>query len=106
MYRTHLCHQVIGLISCFYQLPPTFHQGHFFLALRYYWGSNCLHSAMSANCTAAGRCSTSFPSGPSWSATFDRELMRSMAGVVGRETRAFFNMGNFTDNGKTLEETS
>lgn len=66
----------------------------------YYWGSNCLHSAMSANCTAAGRCSTSFPSGPSWSATFDRELMRSMAGVVGRETRAFFNMGNFTDNGK------
>lgn len=66
----------------------------------YYWGSNCLHSAMSANCAAAGRCSTSFPSGPSWSATFDRELMRSMAGVVGRETRAFFNMGNFTDNGK------
>jgi hypothetical protein len=29
-----------------------------------------------------------------------------MAGVVGRETRAFFNMGNFTDNGKTLGETS
>ena len=85
----------------------TWKQGHFvFFTLRYYWGSNCIHSSMSANCTAAGRCSTSFPSGPSWSATFDRELMRSMAGVVGRETRAFFNMKNFTDNGKTLRDTS
>ena len=84
--------------------PPTFQPPALFL--RYYWGSNCIHSSMSANCTAAGRCSTSFPSGPSWSATFDRELMRSMAGVVGRETRAFFNMGNFTDNGKTLGDTS
>eukprot|EP00930_Biecheleria_cincta_P068790 TRINITY_DN56620_c0_g1_i1.p1 TRINITY_DN56620_c0_g1~~TRINITY_DN56620_c0_g1_i1.p1 ORF type:complete len:828 (-),score=123.36 TRINITY_DN56620_c0_g1_i1:71-2341(-) len=66
----------------------------------YYWGSNCIHSSMSANCTEDGRCSTSFPSGPSWAATFDRELMRRMAVVVGRETRAFFNLGNFTDNGQ------
>lgn len=65
----------------------------------YYWGSNCIHSSMSANCTKDGRCSTSFPSGPSWAATFDRDLMQGMANVVGRETRAFFNMGNFTDNG-------
>lgn len=28
--------------------------------------------------------------------------MRSMAAVVGRETRAFFNLGNFTDNGRNL----
>ena len=34
---------------------------------------------MMSNCTKAGRCSTSFPSGPSWAATFDRELMRKMA---------------------------
>lgn len=66
----------------------------------YYWGTNCIHSSMSANCTKDGRCSTSFPSGPSWSATFDRNVMRSMAAVVGRETRAFFNLGNFTDNGR------
>lgn len=64
----------------------------------YYWGTNCIHSSMSLNCTQ-GRCSTSFPSGPSWSASFDRELMQDMAAVVADETRAFFNMGNFTDNG-------
>ena len=65
----------------------------------YYWGSNCIHSSMFANCTQAGGCSTSFPSGPSWAATFDRELMRQMAVVVSLETRAGFNLGNFTDNG-------
>merc|ERR1712195_302432 len=54
---------------------------------------------MFANCTQAGGCSTSFPSGPSWAATFDRELMRQMAVVVSLETRAGFNLGNFTDNG-------
>lgn len=66
----------------------------------YYWGSNCIHSSMSANCTKDGRCSTNFPSGPSWAATFDRELMQSMASVAGREQRAFFNLGNWTDNGQ------
>jgi hypothetical protein len=65
----------------------------------YYWGSNCIHASMFANCTKDGRCSTSFPSGPSWAATFDRELMQNMAIVVGEETRAAFNIGNFTDNG-------
>jgi len=68
----------------------------------YYWGSNCIHSSMSSNCTDGpdSRCSTSFPSGPSWAATFDRMLMQEMAAVVGQETRAFFNLGNFTDNGR------
>ena len=28
----------------------------------YYWGSNCLHASMFANCTTDGRCSTGFPS--------------------------------------------
>ena len=65
----------------------------------YYWGSNCIHSSMFSNCTADGKCSTSFPSGPSMAATFDRALMRSMAAVIGRETRAGFNAGNWTDNG-------
>ena len=65
----------------------------------YYWGSNCIHSSMFSNCTSDGRCSTSFPSGPSWAATFDRELMRDMASVVGREMRAGFNMRNWIDNG-------
>ena len=60
---------------------------------------------MSSNCTDGpdSRCSTSFPSGPSWAATFDRMLMQEMAAVVGQETRAFFNLGNFTDNGRTRD---
>ena len=65
----------------------------------YYWGSNCIHSSMFSNCTKAGRCSTSFPSGPSTAATFDRELVRSLANVVGVETRAGFNL-KWVDNGK------
>ena len=87
----------------------------------YYWGQNCIHSSMFSNCTEVrpravcfftlpfnssvdltyfqhGGCSTSFPSGPSWAATFDRELMRKMAVVVGLETRAAFNL-KWTDNG-------
>jgi hypothetical protein len=63
----------------------------------YYWGSNCLHASMFANCTSDGRCSTGFPSGPSLAAMWDRELWRSMASVVGQETRAAFNLRNFTD---------
>ena len=66
----------------------------------YYWGANCIHSSMFSNCTTTGGCSTSFPSGPSWAATFDRDMMRSMASVVGREQRAGFTLGNFTDNGR------
>ena len=65
----------------------------------YYWGSNCIHSSMFANCTKTGRCSTSFPSGPNQAASFDRDSLRALAMVVGKETRAGFNMGNFTDNG-------
>ena len=63
----------------------------------YYWGSNCLHASMFANCTDDGRCSTGFPSGPSIAAMWDREIWRSMASVVGQETRAAFNLRNFTD---------
>ena len=63
----------------------------------YYWGSNCLHASMFANCTTDGRCSTGFPSGPSWAAMWDRDAWRSMAAVVGKETRAAFNLRNFTD---------
>ena len=65
----------------------------------YYWGSNCIHSSMFANCTESGACSTSFPSGPNQAATFDREMLRKMAVVIGKETRAGFNLGNFTDDG-------
>ncbi|EOD18267.1 hypothetical protein EMIHUDRAFT_447998 [Emiliania huxleyi CCMP1516] len=65
----------------------------------YYWGSNCLHSSMFANCTTDGRCSQSFPSNTAWAATFDRRLMRQMAAVVGRETRAGWNLGSWLDDG-------
>ena len=65
----------------------------------YYWGSNCIHSSMFSNCTADGRCSTSFPSNGAWAATFDRQMMRQMAAVVGRETRAGWNEGDWLDNG-------
>ena len=51
-------------------------------------------------CTSKGRCSTSFPSGPSWAATMDGELMRKMAVVIGQETRAGFNLKTWLDNGK------
>ena len=54
---------------------------------------------MFSNCTAAGRCSTSFPAGVGMAATFDRELLRSMATVIGEETRAAFNL-KFVDNGQ------
>ena len=65
----------------------------------YYWGSNCIHSSMFSNCTADGRCSVSFPSGPNQAATFDTDLLQSIANVVGRETRAGWNM-NWLDNGQ------
>jgi beta-glucosidase-like glycosyl hydrolase len=64
----------------------------------FYWGSNCLHSAMLANCTEAGGCATSFPANVGWASTFDRTLMQQMATVVGEEQRAAFNL-KFLDNG-------
>eukprot|EP00036_Acanthoecidae_sp_10tr_P008588 CAMPEP_0182919026 /NCGR_PEP_ID=MMETSP0105_2-20130417/2424_1 /TAXON_ID=81532 ORGANISM="Acanthoeca-like sp., Strain 10tr" /NCGR_SAMPLE_ID=MMETSP0105_2 /ASSEMBLY_ACC=CAM_ASM_000205 /LENGTH=784 /DNA_ID=CAMNT_0025056151 /DNA_START=43 /DNA_END=2397 /DNA_ORIENTATION=+ len=66
----------------------------------YYWGQNCLHSSMFSSCTPEGRCSTSFPSGPSFAATFDRKAMRDMATVIGQETRAGFNTKVMLDNGE------
>ena len=65
----------------------------------YYWGSNCRHSSMFANCTEDGHCSTSFPSGPNSAASFDLSLNQAIANVIGRETRAGWNEGNWTDNG-------
>ena len=66
----------------------------------YYWGHNCIHSSMFSNCTDDGRCSTSFPSNPSFAASFDVALMREMAAIVGKETRAAFNEKDWLDNGK------
>ena len=46
----------------------------------YYWGTNCLHSLNQAGCANNSRgelvCPTNFPSGPSFGATFDRELIQ------------------------------
>ena len=60
----------------------------------YYWGTNCLHSMNGGSCVVdsrnVSRCPTNFPSGPSFGATFDRGLVRSMARVVGVELRAMF----------------
>ena len=60
----------------------------------YYWGTNCLHSMNGGSCVVdshnVSRCPTNFPSGPSFGATFDRSLVRQMAGVVGTELRAMF----------------
>ena len=64
----------------------------------YYWGSNCIHSSMFSNCTHDGRCSVSFPSGPSQAATFDSALIQQMANVVGIETRSGWNE-HWVDNG-------
>ena len=43
---------------------------------------------------------TCFPHAIGIGATFDRDMMRSMASVVGREQRAGYTLGNFTDNGR------
>ena len=58
----------------------------------YYFGTNCLHS-VGAPCTPDGRCPTNFPSGPSMAATFDREVIKGAADIVGRELRALYNLG-------------
>ena len=41
---------------------------------------------------------TNFPSGPSFGATFDRDLIRSMANKVGVELRAMLALGDNKDN--------
>ena len=61
----------------------------------YYWGTNCLHSLNQAKCvtnavTGKQVCPTNFPSGPSFGAMFDRDLVKQMAGVIGTELRALF----------------
>lgn len=62
----------------------------------YYWGTNCLHSLNGgdgiSSCVKDSqnrtRCPTNFPSGPSFGAMFDRDLIADMANVVGQELRA------------------
>ena len=41
---------------------------------------------------------TNFPSGPSFGATFDRDLIRSMANKVGVELRAMLALGDNKEN--------
>ena len=55
----------------------------------YYFGTNCLHS-VGAGCTDDGHCPTNFPSGPSMGATFNRNLTREVANVIGRGLRALY----------------
>jgi beta-glucosidase-like glycosyl hydrolase len=60
----------------------------------YNWGTNCVHSISdAASCVQDSsnvtRCPTNFPSGPSFAATFDRELIQSMAAAIGMELRAY-----------------
>ena len=58
----------------------------------YYWGTNCLHSLNGGYCVnnskGEQRCPTNFPSGPSFGATFDRDLIHQMANAIGVELRA------------------
>ena len=62
-------------------------------------GTNCIHSAQLHNCTSDGRCVTHFPSGPSLAATFDREVIQDIGGVVSDELRGAFNAKNWLDDG-------
>ena len=70
----------------------------------YYWGENCLHSIKDKDKSCyvdshnVSRCPSSFPSGPSFAATFDRELIKQMAHVVGVELRALFLLTDGTSN--------
>eukprot|EP00040_Diaphanoeca_grandis_P022561 m.121584 g.121584 ORF g.121584 m.121584 type:complete len:950 (-) comp28865_c0_seq1:374-3223(-) len=63
----------------------------------YYWGTNCLHSLNGGSCVTDSknqtRCPTNFPSGPSFGATFNRDLITKMANVIGVELRAEFVAG-------------
>jgi hypothetical protein len=70
----------------------------------YYWGENCLHSIKDKDkwCYVdshnVSRCPSSFPSGPSFAATFNRALIQQMANVVGVELRALFLLSDGTSN--------
>ena len=44
-------------------------------------------------CTLDGHCPTSFPSGPNVASTFNRDIIRQMAAIMGTELRALFNLG-------------
>ena len=61
----------------------------------YYWGTNCLHSVNNmvndTGCISYGNCPASFPAGPGFAATFDRDTVRDMAATIGRELRALYN---------------
>jgi hypothetical protein len=61
----------------------------------YYWGTNCLHSVNNmvndSGCISYGNCPASFPAGPGFAATFDRDIIRSMANTIGRELRSLYN---------------
>ena len=57
----------------------------------FYWGHNCMVSTSFKTCVN-DRCKTTFPSGPSIAATFDRELIRGIGAAIGRELRAYFNV--------------
>jgi hypothetical protein len=68
----------------------------------YYWGTNCLHSLNGGQCVVDSknqtRCPTNFPSGPSFGATFDRDLIKKMANTVGVELRAMLALGDNANN--------
>lgn len=68
----------------------------------YYWGTNCLHSLNGGQCVQDSqgqtRCPTNFPSGPSFGATFDRDLIKKMANKVGVELRAMLALGDNANN--------
>jgi hypothetical protein len=62
-------------------------------------GTNCIHGISDlASCVRDSknrtRCATNFPSGPSFAATFDRDLMQAMAAAIGKELRAFVALGS------------
>jgi hypothetical protein len=61
----------------------------------YYWGTNCLHSVNNlvndTGCISRGNCPASFPAGPGFAATFDRDTIRRMANTIGRELRSLYN---------------
>ena len=57
----------------------------------FYWGTNCVNKGPGYGCVGK-RCPTSFPSGPSLSATFNREIQRRVGAAIARETRAMWNV--------------
>ena len=57
----------------------------------FYWGHNS-NVSTTVKTSVNDRCKTTFPSGPSIAATFDRELIRGIGAAIGRELRAYFNV--------------